>query len=405
MIRSTTAKKGRQPTNGRPKRCLLLGGGGPVGIASLYLMKKLGWTVSVADPLLPPHRKYHDVHLAGTLEGWAKKKYTLNDLRKRLTAERFDVVIDLTPTLDKRESIAICDELGVPLVNSTMVDYKDDIHIAAFNFVMERPVATRCGHVVASGMNPGALNAMAEEIIHAYDVPDAIVYWEYDDTLPCDGKLAGPSTTWSQGEAGDEMTEDWTFEVVEEGTVILHEDALSWHAQNFAACGVPMEHLNIPPGADALLIGHEECIYMGWRHDTAVKFVYGFHPENMKLIRAAGYGWRPHLLRQEENRPLMGRDLVGVACHYIEDDSWIGYYCNWENTPDVPMDTNATCLLVASGVVSSAMLTATGQVKPGVHLTHEVPGWMKAFRSFAKVQAYQLEDDELELTRGRHSSK
>jgi hypothetical protein len=242
-------------------------------------------------------------------------------------------------------------------------------------------------------MNPGAVNAMAEEIIAAYEQPDAIIYWEYDDTLPSDGRLAGPSTTWSQGEAGDEMAEDWTFEVVEEGTVILHEDALSWHPQNFAACGVPVKELNIPAGADPMLIGHEECVYMGWRHDTAVKFVYGFHPQNMRLIRAAGYGWRPHLLVDDPARHLVGRDVVGVACRYLDDETWVGSYCQWENTPAIPPDTNATCLLVAAGIMASALSLAESRLPPGVHLTHEVPGWMKNFRTLADVHGYQIQSD------------
>ena len=404
MNAMSSSQKNGSPTDGQSKRCLLLGGGGPVGTATIYLINSLGWTVCVADPHRPSHQEYHTEHLNGTIEDWLLQPYTLDDLRKRLAEERFDLVIDLTPTLDKKESILICDEAGVPLVNSTMVDYKDDIHIAAFEFVCERPAATKCGHVVASGMNPGALNAMAEEVIAAYEQPDAIVYWEYDDTIPCDGKLQGPSTTWSQGESGDEMTEDWTFEVIEEGTVLLHEDSMSWHPQTYETCGVPMKHLQIPAGADALLVGHEECVYMGWRHDTAVKFVYGFHPENMRLMREAGYGWKPFLLLQNDEKPLIGRDRVGVACRYIDDDSWVGYYCDLENTPETPLDTNATCILVAAGIMASATLLVQGKVKPGVHLTHEVPGWMDSFRKFAKVQAYEIEGDELELTRGRHKA-
>ena len=129
-----------------------------------------------------------------------------------------------------------------------------------------------------------------------------------------------------------------------------------------------------------MLIGHEECIYMGWRHDTAVKFVYGFHPQNMRLIREAGYGWKPYLLRQEEKRPwrarhrwrrlplprrrLLGRILTAA----------------WKTRPKSPRH-ERDLLLVAAGVVASAVLLADGKVPPGVHLTHEVPGWMDAFRS------------------------
>ena len=135
MIRKASSTNGHAQPKGPSKHCLLLGGGGPVGVGTQYLLKKLGWTVSAVDPQIPPHKTYHDSELNGTIRDWTKKKYSLNDLRKRLAAEKFDIVIDLTPTLDKKESILICDEAGVPLVNSTMVDCKDDIHIAAFNFV------------------------------------------------------------------------------------------------------------------------------------------------------------------------------------------------------------------------------------------------------------------------------
>jgi hypothetical protein len=377
-------------------RCLLLGGGGPVGTAALYLLKQLGWTACVVDPQRP-RQDHHACHLNGTIEHWTPSKYTLEDLHQRLATEPFDLVIDLTPTLDKRISIEMCDEHGVSLVNSTMVDYKDDIHIAAYNFVEKRPVAKRRPHIVGSGMNPGGVNAMAEEIIRQHAQPDSICYWEYDETLPEDGQLQGPSITWSQGESGDEIQEDWTFEVEEEGTLTIHEDALSWKPQRYRSCGVPTRLLGIPGNADAFLIGHEECVYMGWRHDTAAKFVYGFHKKNMELMRAAGYGWRPHLLVQNRNRPLVGRDLVGVSCRYHDDDSWVGSFCKLANTPRIPDDTNATCILVAAGIVASGVLLQQEQVKPGVFLTHELEGWMKAFRSLVPVYSYEIEGKQAEL--------
>jgi len=363
-----------------------------VGTAALYLMKKLEWTAYVVDPVRPKQRDYHAQHLNGTIERWVDKQYALENLREQLSTERFDLVIDLTPTLDKRLSIELCDEFGVSLVNSTMVDFKDDCHIAAFDVISARPTAKRRPHIVASGMNPGALNAMSEEIIRKREVPNAIIYWEYDDTLLHDGSLLGPSTTWSQGESGDEISEDWTFEVIEEGTILLREDAISSKPEKYSECGVPMEAFGIPAGAEAFLIGHEECVYMGWRHDTAVKFIYGFHEKNMNLMRQAGYGWKPHVLVQHPQQPLIGRDIVGVACRYEEDDSWVGSFCDLSNTPDIPADTNATCILVAAGIIASGVLLNEGNVDPGVHLTHELgDGWMNAFRSLVDVYYYELD--------------
>jgi hypothetical protein len=232
-------------------------------------------------------------------------------------------------------------------------------------------------------MNPGALNAMAEEVIRQHGAPEQICYWEYDDTIP-QGGFRGPSTTWCPGESSAEMAEDWTFEVLEEGTILLHEDALSWAAQSFRGCGAPLAALGIPADADAFLIGHEECVYMGWRHDTAVRFVYGFHPENMKLIRQAGYGFVPELLVRTPERRLFGRDAVGVSC--LLGNQWVGRYCLLENSPELPCDTNATCWLVACGLVASCRVLAEETVQPGVHLTHELTGYLSAFRSLAEVR-------------------
>ena len=371
-------------------KCLVIGGAGPVGVSLLYLFKALGWTAAVVDPLRPGHWPVHAEALRGTVEGWTEQKYTLDDLRARLATEAFDAVIDLAPTFDKRRSVAVCDEAGVSLVNSTMVDWTEDIHIAAYNFLDRRPEAARRPHIVAAGMNPGAVNAMAEEIIRQTEPPDAIVYWEYDDTMPGCGRFRGPAITWCPSESTAEITEDWNFEVLEEGTVLLHEDALDWPLQKLGHAGVPMDLVPVPPAAEGFLIGHEECVYMGWRHDTAVKFVYGFHPENMRLIRAAGYDVKPELLVRGPHEELIGRDIVGVACRF--DDDWRGQYCLLENSPEIPLDSNATCALVAAGVAAAVKVLAEAPPKPGVYLTHELKGYAAAFREMVYVHEYELID-------------
>jgi len=371
-------------------KCLVIGGGGAVGVSLLYLFKALGWRAMIVDPVRPKHWPVHEEALRGTIEGWTEQPYSLDHLHARLQKETFDAVIDLAPTFDKRKSVTLCDEAGVSLINSTMVDWREDIHIAAYNFLDNRPQATRRPHIVAAGMNPGALNAMAEEIIRKTEQPDAIVYWEYDDTMPACGKYRGPSITWCPSESAAEIIEDWSFEVLEEGCVLLHEDAMDCPLQKLERAGVPLDLVSVPQGAEGFLIGHEECIYMGWRHDTAVKFVYGFHPENMRLIRAAGYDLEPELLLRQKHEELIGRDVVGVACRF--EDEWRGQYCVLENSPILPLDTNATCALVAAGVAAAARVLCEGNPKPGVHLTHELKDYMRAFRTFAQVHEYELID-------------
>jgi hypothetical protein len=128
---------------------------------------------------------------------------------------------------------------------------------------------------------------------------------------------------------------------------------------------------------------------MGWRHDTAVKFVYGFHPENMRLIREAGWGFKPELLLCAPGATLRGGDIVGVSCRY--GDLWRGQYCRLDNTPATPVDTNATCMLVASGLAASLAVLDQDGLRPGVHLTHELEEFMPAFRSMAQVQSFLIE--------------
>lgn len=368
-------------------RCLIIGGGGAVGVALLHLFQKHSWTAWVVDPQQPPHWKESHQALACTVENWVQEKCTLKSLEAILKSQRFDVVIDLAPTLDKRRTVGLCDRHKVSLINSTVVDFWADIHIAAYNFLDNRPKARRQGHICAAGMNPGAVNAMAEEICRVEGQPDAIVYWEYDDIAPHDGVYRGPSITWCPGESAAEINEDWNFEVIEEGTVHLHEDALDWPTENYHATGAPLGELPIPPEAQAFLIGHEECVYMGWRHDTAVKFLYGFHPRNMQLLRAAGYSFTPELLRNAPGQVLRGRDIVGVSCRYGSE--WHGRYCSLDNTSEIPVDSNATCHLVACGMMASALCLDRKLVPVGVHLTHEIAGWLDAFRSLAVVHSYR----------------
>jgi hypothetical protein len=370
--------------------CLVIGAGGPVGVALLHLFREHGWSAHVVDPKRPRHWDLLNDSLGKTLVRWDEQKCTLKSLDSRLKAERFDAVIDLTPTMDKTRAIAVCDKRDVPLINSTVVDCWADIHVAAYNFVDSRPAARRRGHICSSGMNPGAVNAMAEEICKAEGQPDAIIYWEYDDTAPHDGVFRGPSITWCLSESAAEINEDWNFEVIEEGTVLLHEDALDWPTQNYRSAGAPVAELPIPAEAQAFLIGHEECVFMGWRHDTAVKFLYGFHPRNMELLRQGGYSFVPELLLNAPGKVLKGRDIVGVSCQY--DNEWQGMYCMLDNTPQTPVDSNATCHLVACGMMASAMCVAGGSLPVGVHLTHEVAGWMDAFRSLAEVRRFLRED-------------
>ena len=377
-------------------KVLVLGGGGSVGMGLLYQLKDFGWQFSVVDPARPRHWQVHMEKLKGALLDWKEELYSLDALRARLMAEPFDAVVDLTPTMDKRRSLLLCDELRVPLVNGTMVDYKDDIHIAAYNFLDDRPHVTNCGHILASGMNPGALNAMAEEIIKVYEQPDAIVYWEYDDTKPHDGIYRGPSITWCPSESIAEINEDWNFEVIEEGCVLLHEDALDSDPEDYHKCGVPMSMLPIPEDVGPFLIGHEESVYMGWRHDTAAKFVYGFHPQNMKLIRAGGYKFKPHVLLCGDTKKLIGGDIVGVSCRY--EDEWYGHYVTVQNTPDTPADTNVTCMLVASGIAASLLLISHKRVPVGAHLTHEINDFTQVFSSLVKVHEFSIIDGKAELT-------
>ena len=375
-------------------KCLVLGGGGTVGIALLYLLKKSGWTACVVDPQKPSHYSAHEKRLKGTLLEWREEAYTLGMLDERLKADAFDAVIDLAPSLDKPESLAICDRRGVSLVNATIAAFGKGVHSVARNFLNNRPTMNRRPHIVAAGMNPGAINALAEVIIQANERPTAIIDWEYDDTAPANGTFDKPCITWCPCESAQENDEDRAFEVVKRGKILLHESPLEWEPQDYRTCGAPLDRLRVPPEGDAFLIGHEECVYMGWRHDTACKFIYGFHPENMTLMRKASGNLEVNLLRQSKDNPLRGGDVVGVSCRF--DGHWRGAYCHLDNSPAIPLDTNSTSMLVASGIAAAIMVLDNNHVPPGVHLTHELENYVPAFRSLVPVHDYEVSAQPLE---------
>ncbi len=376
-------------------KCLVLGGGGTVGIALLHLLKKIGWSACVVDPQKPAHYTTHEKRLKGTLLEWVEEAYTFEKLDARLRAEPFDAVIDLAPSLDKPEILALCDRHGVSLVNATIAAFGKSVPAAARGFLNRRPSLSGRPHIVAAGMNPGAINALAEEIIQAnQERPTAIIYWEYDDTTPHHGLFSEPSITWCPCESAQEIDDDPAFEVVKKGKILLRSTPLEWESQDYRACGVPLDQLRVPPEGDALLIGHEECVYMGWRHDTACKFIYGFHPENMTLMRKASGNLKVNLLRQAKDTPLRGGDFVGVSCRF--DGHWRGAYCHLDNTPATPLDTNATSILVASGIAAAMIVLKNNHITPGVHLTHELENYVPAFRSLIPVHDYEMSAEALE---------
>ncbi len=376
-------------------KCLVLGGGGTVGIALLYLLKKIGWTACVVDPKKPAHYTTHEKRLKETLLDWVEEAYTFEQLDARLNTDSFDAVIDLAPSLDKPAVLALCDRHGVSLVNATIAASGASVPAMARDFLNRRPALNSRPHIVAAGMNPGAVNAFAEEIIQAsQEQPTEIIYWEYDDTTPHHGSFNKPSITWCPRESVQEIDDDPAFEVLKKDKILLLATPLQYEAQDYRSCGAPLDQLRVPSDGEALLIGHEECVFMGWRHDTACKFIYGFHPENMALMRKARGNLKFNLLRQAKDAPLRGGDVVGVSCRF--NGLWRGAYCHLDNTSATPLDSNATSILVASGIAAGMILLKNNQVAPGVHLTHELEDYVPAFRSLLPVYDYEMSAEELE---------
>ena len=250
-------------------------------------------------------------------------------------------------------------------------------------------------------MNPGAVNAMAEEIIASYEQPDAICYWEYDDDPALDGVLPGPSTTWSQGESGDEIIEDWTFEVIEEGTVLLHEDALELAPAEFRilrrARRGPEHSRRRRRLADRPRGVHLHGLAA--RHGRQVRL--RLPPEEHgvdaggRLRLAARICWC-----RTTGGP--GRAATSSASPAATTTTTLGSatLLRIEQLARVPADTNATCLLVAAGIVASGLHLEKAKVKPGVYLTHELSGLDEGLSCPVAVHSYESNGDEVELDDG-----
>ena len=91
---------------------------------------------------------------------------------------------------------------------------------------------------------------------------------------------------------------------------------------------------------------------------------------------------------------LPNSDFVGVSCRF--DGHWRGAYCHLDNTPATPLDTNATSILVASGIAAAMIVLKNNHITPGVHLTHELENYVPAFRSLIPVHDYEMSAEALE---------
>jgi hypothetical protein len=287
------------------------------------------------------------------------------------------IVVDLVPESDKYKNLSRCDERGIHYVNATVCTDTGDNLSDSEQFMWWPFGKLTTAHIVSSGMNPGAVNAMAASIVKTYGFPKEIIIWEYDDT----GSTIGtkwPAITWCKNEAFLEICQDWAFEVISRGEMRVFAGPQRAKRRLLSAEQIPWQLLKIPEHADALLLGHEECIQMGWRWNCACKFLYALHPDNMAYWSKLWNSDELSLLMKRQYDPLTGSDTVGVSLKYESsiEHAWVQ---KSNSDADIPIDSNATCWLVAAGIAASVRALLAGNLEAGVFTPDQVDGWTRYF--------------------------
>jgi hypothetical protein len=289
------------------------------------------------------------------------------------------VVVDLVPEIHKLEMLRVADEFGVSLVNATSTEAAAETAERACIAHGLRLHRSRRPHVLAAGMNPGIVNALAMDVVRAHGIPERITFFEWDGTAPARGMTSPPGVAWSPHEFLLELTDDRVFDMDLSGTMRIR-DATAATLPAEALAGIPgaLESCPwIPSDAEGLLIGHEECYYVARLLLRPVRYVYASHPAAIAAARS-GLPIDPRPLVRDSQGELVGANTVGVSVEY--GDRVVVRHMTAENRADGsvswPHGSNATSWLVGVGLVAAvqSVLDLRYRYEPCVRFTHDLPG-------------------------------
>jgi saccharopine dehydrogenase-like NADP-dependent oxidoreductase len=281
----------------------------------------------------------------------------LENLGAMLRTERPDAMIDLAPEMDKEQSLKICDDHDVSVINATLCD--GGLEATALRRYLDPKLSLatrkwRRPHLMGCGANPGTVNALVAMMVERAGRPPVdVTLWEMDSTLPFKWNGEGFST-WSPKELASEWGDESTWEVVGQN--------LKWPG------GPPIDNLRtvaMPDGTTitGVLCQHEEVLRLGYRFNCPVRYVYAFSPDcQAAIIRNLRENYDLPLVRKMPGRVPDGGDKIGAIIDFGGGMVMRGSFEAHNQDAAIPDGSNATSYLVACGLMAAiAMLPSVIQ--------------------------------------------
>jgi hypothetical protein len=306
-----------------------------------------------------------------------------------------DILIDLTTELTKVDVMTQADSLGISVINCTaceldrgamsLIDLLDpDLLMARHEW--EVP------HIVGAGMNPGNINALLGMMVEKYGKPKEVTEWELDSTIPFKWDDEG-FATWSPQEFASEFSDESTWEADGKKITFLG--------------GAPINNTVQMQGGIGAICQHEEVIKWAWTYGCKAKYIYGYSVKAMNaIIKNITAGLELPLCRKLKDRTPTGGDTIGLRVEFESGvrNCTISAENGWDS---VPIGSNATSYLVATGVVAAfAMLLQ--EDKSGIHWPDEYGSrWIKFIKT-NDLCAIEIDSDadygfEKELTASKEN--
>ena len=289
-------------------------------------------------------------------------------LSRVIRDHQIDQVIEVA-SVDTRELSRVCAAHGADYV-SAAISADGPILVAAKNLLANRPDTRGTSQIIASGMNPGVVEALANVAIDEFRRRVGVTNLELhgvhvteEDTTRCATDLGDVfAMSWSPDHALDELLEAPSMYVAADRlTATVHQP----HRQLYAARVGDRE-------VATMLVPHEELISMArlWP-GVESGFFYAIPIAAQNALRRypdrKPEQWKTRRLYCPHTRGLVGYDRVGcLLSSQRYGELWAGFE---HHADDYATFGNGTLLQTAAGMLAAWSLLGSA---PGLHVVSEI---------------------------------
>jgi hypothetical protein len=359
---------------GGRRRALLIGASGGVGRALLHLLMTHPDGRSICDRLEALYiidSGRHPISAPPGVRTLPAMKIDPEALARVVRDHHIDQVVEVA-SVDTRSASQVCAELGADYVSAS-ITADGPILVEAERFWHDRPVARGTRQVIASGMNPGVVEALAavaaEEFCQRVGSRDLALHGVHVTELDTTRLVRGAdpqvfAMSWSPEHALDELLEPNSMFVASAGRVAATPHPV--YAQLYAARVGDRE-------VATMLVPHEELVAMASRWPGAeAGFFYAIPDAARDAIwrhpQRKPEQWKTQKLYHPHSSGLVGYDRVGcLLASRRYGELWAGFE---HHAPHHVVAGNGTLLQTASGML--AAWTSLAFTSPGVRLVSEL---------------------------------